>query len=63
MENLKDRQPGDSGNQVGGRLGGRGNRTPQGGLVHLWISSAEQSSNDAGRLSQAVTPLIGLRWQ
>jgi len=42
MESLKDRQLGDSSNHVSGRLGGRGNRTPQGGLVHLALTLTGQ---------------------
>jgi hypothetical protein len=38
MEKAAERQACDSRNQISVRLAGRGNRTPQGGLVHLLLT-------------------------
>jgi len=41
MEKAAERHADDSRNQLSARLAGRGNRTPQGGLVHYELTLAQ----------------------
>src|SRR5215469_8134489 len=60
MEKATERHAGDSRSQLSVRLAGRGNRTPQGGLVHSFLTpaltaeaSGRRNSRPAGFLTAA----------